>query len=179
MPGFHYIVNFCETGTVKIHLQRRTLYGTHIFRKILFSTSCKVIEGNMYTKELSNDEVIEYLPFIQNCMNSIQEKEKPQEIIAEYINDNIPCPKVITASWEVMHRYGVPYGLVRVRCSEPLTAYERDLMRFSVADVNEDGFWSKFQYEEIKCNDKLLHVALYDEYDYFVHTQSLIVSYKT
>ena len=142
--------------------------------KFYFPLHVRFIEGNMYTKELSNDEVIEYLPFIQNCMNSIQEKEKPQEIIAEYINDNIPYPKVITASWEVMHRYGVPYGLVRVRCSEPLTAYERDLMRFSVADVNGDGFWSKFQYEEIKCNDKLLHVELYDEYDYFVHTQSLM-----
>ena len=142
--------------------------------KFYFPLHVRFIEGNMYTKELSNEEVIENLPFIQNHMNSIQEKEKPQEIIAEYINDNIPCPKVITASWEVMHRYGVPYGLVRVKCSEPLTAYERNYMRFAVADVNEDGFWSKFQYEEIKCNDKLLHVELYDEYDYFVHTQSLM-----
>lgn len=142
--------------------------------KFYFPLHVRFIEGNMYTKELSNNEVIEYLSFIQNHMNSIQEKEKSQEIVAEEINRDIPKAKVISATWEVMHRYGVPYGLVRVKCSEPLTAVERNFMRFAVAFVNEDGFWSKFQYEEIKCNDKLLHVELYDRYDYFVHTQSLM-----
>lgn len=142
--------------------------------KFYFPLHVRFIEGDFYTKELSDEEVIEFLPYIQNWMNSIQEKEKTQEIVAKDINGTIPGNKVISASWEVVHRYGVPYGLTRVRCSEQLTADERNLMRFAVADVNEDGFWSKFQYEEIKCNDKLLHVSLYDPYDYFVHTQSLM-----
>ena len=93
--------------------------------KFYFPLHVRFIEGNMYTKELSNAEVIEYLPFIQNHMNSIQENEKSQEIVAEELNREIPSAKVITASWEVMHRYGVSYGLVRVRCSEPLSVYER------------------------------------------------------
>ena len=142
--------------------------------KFYFPLHVRFIEGNMLTPELNNDEVIEYLPFIQDCMNFIQKKEKPQEVVAKDINGTIPFDKVISASWEVMHRYGVPYGLARVRCSEPLTAFERNLMRFAVAFVNEEGFWSKFKYEEIKCNDKLLHVELYDPYEYFVHTKSLM-----
>ena len=142
--------------------------------KFYFPLHVRFIEGNIYTKELSNDEVIELIPFIQNHLNSIQEKENSKEVVAKEINGTIPFNKVISASWEIMHRYGVPYGLVRVRCSEPLTVFERNLMRFAIEIVNDEGFWSKFQYEKIKCNDKLLHVELYDRYDYFVHTQSLM-----
>ena len=69
--------------------------------KFYFPLHVRFIEGNMYTKELSNAEVIEYLPFIQNHMNSIQENEKSQEIVAEELNREIPSAKVINASWKL------------------------------------------------------------------------------
>lgn len=38
--------------------------------KFYFPLHVRFIEGDLYTPELTNEEVIEYLPFIQNCMNS-------------------------------------------------------------------------------------------------------------
>ena len=75
--------------------------------KFYFPLHVRFIEGDFYTKELSDEEVIEFLPYIQNWMNSIQEKEKTQEIVAKDINGTIPGNKVISASWEVMHRLGM------------------------------------------------------------------------
>ena len=144
--------------------------------KFYFPLHATFIEGNLYGRDLTNEEVIECLPCIQNQIDMIQQTGKPQKDMGEHLNGIIGIKKVISATWGVTHRYGVPYGIVRVRCAEPVDTFERNEMRLIIGFINEDGFWSDFKNKNIEYGDKIFEVRLFDDEDgdYYVHTQSLM-----
>lgn len=144
--------------------------------KFYFPLNASFIEGNYIKDDLTSEEIIEYLPFIQQEIDKMQDEQNLQVKMAEHLNGVVCTNKVMNASWGVTHRYGVPYGIVRVRCSEPINVYERNMIRIVIGMLNEDSEWTEFQYKEILCNDKKIQVRLYDDFDckYFVHTQSLM-----
>ena len=144
--------------------------------KFYFPIHVRYVEGDFYGKELTNEEVIECLPCIQNQIDVIQLNGVPQNDLAKRLNGVIDASKIMSVTWGVTHRYGVPYGIVMVRCAEPIDTHERNDIRLEIGFINEDGFWSEFKYREIEFGEKIIAVRLFDndDGDYFVHTQSLM-----
>ena len=144
--------------------------------KFYFPLHATFIEGNLYGRELTDEEIIDRLPYIQNQIDTIQQTGKPQKEMAEQLNRVIGIKKLISATWGVTHRYGVPYGIVRVRCAAPVDAFERNEIRLIIGFINEDGFWSEFKNKNFEYGDKIYEVRMFDDEDgdYYVHTQSLM-----
>lgn len=144
--------------------------------KFYFPLHAKYFDGMHLIGELGNDEVIECLPFIQNKLDEMQQDGVLPHDMAQTLNSSICISKVISATWGVTHRYGVPYGIVRVRCAEPIDVYERNQMRLIIGFINEDGVWYDLKHTIIECGDKAIAVSFYESIwgDYFVHTQSLM-----
>lgn len=145
--------------------------------KFYFPLHARFSDGAYLFGELEDEEIIECIPFIQNKLDEMQQDGVLPSEMAGHLNGSIGFSKVISATWGVTHRYGVPYGIVRVRCAEPIDAYERHLMRLTIGYINEDDVvWYGFKNTIIACGTKAIAVSFYENTwgDYFVHTQSLM-----
>ena len=144
--------------------------------KFYFPLHARFFDGKCLFGELTDEEMIECIPFMQNKLDEMQEDGILPQEMANDLNGSIGFSKVISATWGVTHRYGVPYGIVRVRCSEPIDVYERHEMRLIIGYINEDGIWYNLKHTIIDCGDKAIAVSFYENVwgDYFVHTQSLM-----